>query len=112
MVMAIRIYETGGPEVMQYENVDLDAPGPGMVTVANHAIGLNYIDTYHRGGLYPMALPSGLGLEGAGRVEVCLVGARRDVRWLRSHGSWKWPGESERPRSHRTQGAGYEKVAP
>ncbi len=69
MVMAIRMYETGGPEVMQYENVDLDAPGPGMVTVANHAIGLNYIDTYHRGGLYPMALPSGLGLEGAGRVE-------------------------------------------
>lgn len=69
MVMAIRMYETGSPEVMQYEGVDLDAPGPGMVTVANRAIGLNYIDTYHRSGLYPIPLPSGLGLEGAGTIE-------------------------------------------
>lgn len=69
MVMAIRMYETGSPEVMQYEDVDLDAPGPGMVTVANRAIGLNYIDTYHRSGLYPIPLPSGLGLEGAGTIE-------------------------------------------
>lgn len=69
MVAAIRIHETGGPQVMQLEQVELEAPGPGMVTVANHAIGLNYIDTYHRSGLYPLPLPIGLGLEGAGIVE-------------------------------------------
>jgi NADPH2:quinone reductase len=66
---AVRIYETGGPEVMKLEQVDVDAPGPGMVTVNNKAIGLNYIDTYHRSGLYPLPLPIGLGLEGAGVVE-------------------------------------------
>jgi NADPH2:quinone reductase len=54
---------------MRLEQVDVDAPGPGMVTVANRAIGLNYIDTYHRSGLYPLPLPIGLGLEGAGVVE-------------------------------------------
>jgi NADPH2:quinone reductase len=66
---AVRIYETGGPEVMKLEQVDVEAPGPGMVTVNNRAIGLNYIDTYHRSGLYPLPLPIGLGLEGAGVVE-------------------------------------------
>jgi len=66
---AIRIHETGGPEVMQLEELDLEAPGPGMVTVVNKAIGLNFIDTYHRSGLYPLPLPIGLGLEGAGLVE-------------------------------------------
>ena len=69
MSKAIRIYETGGPEVMQLENIDLEPPGAGMVRVANKAIGLNYIDTYHRSGLYPLPLPIGLGLEGAGVVE-------------------------------------------
>ena len=69
MVRAIRIYETGGPEVMQLEDVELEAPGPGMVTVRNVAIGLNFIDTYHRSGLYPLPLPTGIGLEGAGVVE-------------------------------------------
>ena len=54
---------------MRLEQVDIEAPGPGMVTVANRAIGLNYIDTYHRSGLYPLPLPIGLGLEGAGVVE-------------------------------------------
>ena len=68
MVRAVRIYETGGPEVMQLEEVELEAPGPGMVSVATRAIGLNYIDTYHRSGLYPLPLPIGLGLEGAGVV--------------------------------------------
>ena len=68
-VKAVRIHNTGGPEVLALEDVDLDAPGPGMVTVENQAIGLNYIDTYHRSGLYPLALPSGLGMEGAGVVE-------------------------------------------
>ncbi len=69
MVQAVRIARTGGPEVMVLEEVDLDAPGPGMVTVANRAIGLNYIDTYHRSGLYPLPLPTGIGLEGAGLIE-------------------------------------------
>jgi NADPH2:quinone reductase len=69
MANAIRIYATGGPEVMRLEDVELEAPGPGMVTVRNAAIGLNFIDTYHRSGLYPLPLPTGIGLEGAGVVE-------------------------------------------
>ena len=75
MVQAIRIHETGGPEVMQLEDVALEQPGPGMVTVANRAIGLNFIDTYHRSGLYPLPLPIGIGLEGAGVVEAVGEGA-------------------------------------
>jgi NADPH2:quinone reductase len=69
MVTAVRIHQVGGPEVMQFEEIELEQPGPGMVTVRNHAIGLNYIDTYHRSGLYPLPLPIGLGLEGAGVIE-------------------------------------------
>ncbi len=68
MGKAVRITATGGPEVMQLVDVDPGPPGPGAVTVANRAIGLNFIDTYHRSGLYPIALPSGLGMEGAGVV--------------------------------------------
>ena len=78
MVKAIRIHETGGPEVMVLEDVALEPPGPGMVTVSNRAIGLNYIDTYHRSGLYPLPLPTGIGLEGAG--EVTAVGDGVDLR--------------------------------
>lgn len=66
---AIRIHETGGPEVMRWEEVELPPPGPGQVLVRHSAVGLNYIDTYHRSGLYPLELPSGIGMEGAGRVE-------------------------------------------
>ena len=66
---AIRINETGGPDVMQLADVDIDEPGAGQVQVRHSAIGLNYIDTYHRSGLYPVALPSGLGLEAAGVVD-------------------------------------------
>ncbi len=69
MVKAIRIHETGGPEVMVLEEQALEPPGPGMVTVANRAIGLNFIDTYHRSGTYPLPLPTGIGLEGAGVIE-------------------------------------------
>ena len=69
MISAVRINETGGPDVMELQEVDIGPPGPGMVTVANKAIGLNYIDTYHRSGLYPLPLPTGLGLEGAGEVQ-------------------------------------------
>lgn len=78
MVKAVRIYQVGGPEVMTLEDVEVEAPGPGMVTVANRAIGLNYIDTYHRSGLYPLPLPIGLGLEGAGIVEA--VGEGVDLK--------------------------------
>lgn len=78
MVKAVRIQQTGGPEVMQFEDVALEAPGPGMVTVANRAIGLNYIDTYHRSGLYPLPLPTGIGMEAAGVVEA--VGEGVDLK--------------------------------
>lgn len=69
MPHAIRIHQTGGPEVLCWEAVDLPAPAPGEATVRHHAVGLNYIDTYHRTGLYPLPWPSGIGLEGAGVVE-------------------------------------------
>lgn len=69
MVKAIRIHENGGPEVMRLETIELAPPGPGQARVKHTAIGLNYIDTYHRSGLYPVPLPSGLGLEAAGIVE-------------------------------------------
>ena len=66
---AIRIYEYGGPEVLRYEQVELPKPGEGEATVRHTAIGLNFIDTYHRSGLYPMEFPAGLGTEAAGVVE-------------------------------------------
>jgi NADPH2:quinone reductase len=69
MVQAIRFHETGGPEVLRWESVDVGAPGAGQARVRHEAVGLNFIDTYHRTGLYPLPLPSGLGLEGAGIVE-------------------------------------------
>src|SRR5438128_2905737 len=69
MAHAIRIHKTGGPEVLQWEEVKVGDPGPAEVRIAQKAVGLNYIDTYHRTGLYPLPLPSGIGLEGAGVVE-------------------------------------------
>jgi NADPH2:quinone reductase len=74
MPYAIRIHENGGPEKLQWEEVDVRDPGPGEVRVRNTAVGLNFIDTYHRSGLYPMQLPLTLGGEGAGVVEA--VGPR------------------------------------
>lgn len=68
MPRAIRIHRTGGPEVMQYVEVEVGAPGPGEAQVRHHAIGLNFIDVYFRTGLYPQPLPGGIGLEGAGVV--------------------------------------------
>ena len=69
MPHAIRLYENGGPEKMQWEEVEVGNPGPGQVRVRNTAVGLNFIDTYHRSGLYPMQLPITLGMEGAGVIE-------------------------------------------
>ncbi len=63
------IETTGGPEVIQWREVDLPAPGAGEVLIRHEAVGLNYIDTYFRTGLYPAAMPSGLGMEAAGVVE-------------------------------------------
>jgi len=69
MTHAIRIHQTGGPEVLRWEEVAVPAPAAGEATVRHHAVGLNFIDTYHRTGLYPLPLPAGIGLEGAGVVE-------------------------------------------
>ncbi len=75
-IHAICIHATGGPEVLKYEAVEVGAPGPGEARVRHAAIGVNYVDTYNRSGLYALALPSGLGSEAAGVVEA--VGAGVD----------------------------------
>ncbi len=69
MPHAIRIHQNGGPEQLKWEEIAVGDPGPGEVRVRNTAVGLNYIDTYHRSGLYPLPLPLTLGSEGAGVVE-------------------------------------------
>ena len=70
MTKAIRIHETGGPEVLRWDDVEVGRPGPGQIRIRNTACGLNFIDTYHRTGLYPVPqLPSVIGMEGAGVVE-------------------------------------------
>jgi NADPH2:quinone reductase len=69
MPHAIRIHEHGGPEKLRWEEVQVGDPGPGQVRVRNTAVGLNFVDTYQRSGLYPMQLPFTLGAEGAGVVE-------------------------------------------
>ncbi|MES2932425.1 MAG: quinone oxidoreductase [Pseudomonadota bacterium] len=69
MSKAIRILSAGGPDVMQYVEVEVKSPGPGEARVRQHACGLNFIDVYFRTGLYPQPLPAGLGMEAAGVVE-------------------------------------------
>jgi NADPH:quinone reductase len=69
MTKAVRFHKTGGPDVLAYDDVQVGQPGAGQARVKHTAIGLNFIDTYHRSGLYPLELPSGIGLEGAGVVE-------------------------------------------
>ena len=70
MPKAIRMHAAGGPEVLHWDDVDPGRPGPGEVLLRQTAVGLNYIDTYHRSGLYPVAnLPAIIGMEGAGVVE-------------------------------------------
>ena len=69
MSKSIIIKKNGGPEVLELQDVEVKSPGPDEIKVINHAIGLNYIDTYHRSGLYPLPLPSGIGLEAAGKVD-------------------------------------------
>ncbi len=74
MSNAIRFYRTGGPDVLQWEAIEPPPLGAGEVRVRHHAIGLNYIDTYHRNGTYPTKMPSGIGMEGAGVVEAVAGG--------------------------------------
>ena len=69
MAHAIRVHQAGGPEVLQWEEIEIGEPGPGQVRIQQQAIGLNYIDVYHRTGLYPQPLPFTPGVEGAGVVE-------------------------------------------
>lgn len=71
MATVIRMEQTGGPEVMRVVQAEVGEPGPDEVRLRQSHCGVNYIDTYHRSGLYPVPLPSGLGLEGLGVVEAC-----------------------------------------
>lgn len=75
MAKGLRIYETGPPDVFRWEDIDVPAPGPGQVRLRQTAVGINFVDTYHRGGLYHPwkipALPTIIGLEAAGVVEEC-----------------------------------------
>ena len=80
MAKAIRIHKTGGPDVLTFEDVAVGDPGPGQARVRHTAIGLNFIDTYHRSGLYPLPLPTGLGSEAAGVVEAVGPG----VTWVKA----------------------------
>ncbi len=69
MAKAIQMHQPGGPDVLRYEDVEVGDPASGQVRISQQAVGLNYIDVYHRSGLYPLPLPSILGMEGAGVVE-------------------------------------------
>ena len=69
MAKAVRFHEAGGPEVMRWEDVEVGDPGDGQARIRHTAVGVNFIDTYHRLGMYPLPLPSGLGSEAAGVVE-------------------------------------------
>jgi len=69
MTRIVKIEKTGGPEVLKFETVTLDKPGPEEVLIEHKAIGLNFIDIYHRSGLYPLELPSGIGGEGSGIIK-------------------------------------------
>lgn len=76
-MLAIRFEQTGGPEVLKTVDVPIPQPGPGQILVRHQAVGVNFIDTYHRTGLYPVKLPSGLGMEAAGVVEKVGEGVTR-----------------------------------
>ena len=69
MSFAIQIRQPGGPDVLEMVDVNVGEPGPGQVRIRHHAIGLNFIDVYHRTGLYPLQLPASIGMEGSGVIE-------------------------------------------
>ena len=103
MPKSIIIKKNGGPEVLELQDVEVGSPGPDEIKVTNHAVGLNYIDTYHRSGLYPIPLPSGIGLEASGKIEE--VGSnvsdfnkgpsRKIIGDSSLNETWKWIGEEE-----------------
>ena len=66
---AVTFKKFGGPEVLEIQDIEIGKPGPKEVLIKNLSIGLNFIDTYHRSGLYPIPLPSGIGLEACGEIE-------------------------------------------
>ena len=76
---AIRIHEHGGPEVLRWEDVEVGPPGPGEVRIRHEAVGVNFIDVYHRIGLYPLNLPAAIGMEGAGVIDAVGDGTARDL---------------------------------
>ncbi len=93
MPTAIRIHQPGGPEVLRLEEVSVGDPGPGEARVRHAAVGVNFIDVYHRTGLYPLPLPATLGVEAAGTVEavgpgVTLVAAGDRVAYVATPGSY------------------------
>ena len=69
MTLAVQIRQHGGPEELQIVDVQVGEPGPGQVRIRHHAVGLNFIDVYHRTGLYPLTMPAGIGMEAAGVIE-------------------------------------------
>ena len=69
MTRVVKIEKTGGPEVLKFETIELGKPSPEEVLIEHKAIGLNFIDTYHRSGLYPLKLPSGIGGECSGIIK-------------------------------------------
>ena len=69
MTLAVQIRQHGGPEELQIVDVQVGEPGPGQVRIRHHAVGLNFIDVYHRTGLYPLNMPAGIGMEAAGVIE-------------------------------------------
>jgi NADPH2:quinone reductase len=93
MPKAIRFHQPGGPEVLRFEDVPVGDPGPGEARVRHTAVGVNFIDVYHRTGLYPLPLPAGLGVEAAGAVEavgpgVLHVRAGDRVAYIAAGGSY------------------------
>ena len=69
MTRVVKIEKTGGPEVLEIKNIQVGLPGPNEALIETKAIGLNFIDTYHRSGLYPLQLPSGIGVEASGIIK-------------------------------------------
>ena len=92
MSKVIRIEQTGGPEQLKMADVAVGEPGPGEVRIRHHAVGLNYIDVYHRTGLYPLPMPATIGGEGAGVIEAVGAGVTHLAVGDRAAYAWKIPG--------------------
>ena len=73
MTRVVKIEKTGGPEVLEIKSIQIPEPGPDQVLIETKAIGLNYIDTYHRSGSYPLPLPSGIGVEASGIIKLKIL---------------------------------------